>query len=149
MRRFTASNSVQLANGCNAWLADNARWVDTPRKGTALGVQKHGLLQSAVDGSDAGDVDEKALVSAEAFGPALEEMMALGEAHAEVAFCMMPDGSEASVLGEGKGREVYALAPPGVMTGTADIVVLPASTTSSTSTQPPNNSKTSSITAHH
>jgi hypothetical protein len=36
----------------------------------------------------------------------------------------MPDGSEASVLGEGKGREVYALAPPGVMTGTADIVVL-------------------------
>ena len=130
MKRWTASNSAQLAGGCNAFLADDARWVDLPRAGTVAGIEKHAVMQGAVDGSDAGEVGDRALDAADAFAPLLEEVVALGEALAEVSFAWDPATGSARVLGIGEGRSAYARALPGEAGGTCDLLVIIATPTS-------------------
>ena len=122
MRAFTASHSAALTH-CNAWLADDARWLDAPRPGTTLGIQKHGLMQAEVDGSDA-EGSEKAHDAVGAFRPLLDEVAMLGDTIAEVSLAWSPVADEGRELARGEGRGAYARLQPGEVGGTADLCVL-------------------------
>ena len=123
MKLLTASRSALLMSGCNAWLRDDSVWTDQGSDAATAGSQRHALLQSAVDGSDPGEVTDEACNAADAFAPLLEEVSAQGEAIAELAIAYHPETGEAIELGRGIGRD-YSKCPPGWIAGSFDLVVV-------------------------
>jgi hypothetical protein len=124
MRPLTASRASILAAGCNAWLADDAAWIDRPDAGAIAGTEKHDLMAAEVDGHEAVG-GEGARSAVETCRPLLTHLALRGACHAEVSMAWYPADDDAEVVGEGLGRGAYsAVADPTAVFGTADVVVL-------------------------